>query len=156
MASRREIYRAVQSAIDHVGWHVMAIGPGDGFPAFCYSQGFKRLNHPDFIITGVGQRVGYEFIHQLYEQVRNGVRYEPNVEYTDIAANGYKAQFVKVHPSWRDALCTVTAAVYHNKPFELLQFIIPDKYHRWPWQEGYLSYASCPLLDREKHTAISA
>lgn len=133
----------IHDNIEQYGWATMGVGggvdeEGHGGP-FSYSQGLMLLGHPDIFITGLHPRTAHGFISMIYESVKAGNRYEPGVDYTDLA-EGFPARFRRVDPFWVHEHMTATWIYYgefHPQiTTEALQLVYPDAQGRWPWEAG--------------------
>lgn len=127
---QKALISQIRQAIETIGWHSIAVFDA-GVP-FMYSQGFRKLQHPDILVSGLPPAVAHRFIGDIFTLVQRGSAFVPGVEY-DTIAEGYCAQVRAVHSTWRDELCMITGAVYGDQNFDVLQLIYPDRYGRWPW-----------------------
>ena len=127
---QKALISQIRQAIETIGWHSIAVFDA-GVP-FMYSQGFRKLQHPDILVSGLPPAVAHQFIGDIFTLVQGGAAFVPGIKY-DTIAEGYDAQVREVHPTWRDELCIITGAVYGNHNFDVLQLIYPDRYGRWPW-----------------------
>lgn len=126
--------------IQRHGFRPITVGGGvddtqAGAP-FTYSVGFRALNHPDVIVTGLPPDRAATFLGLIYQRLRTGVGRTPDTHYDDLA-EGYLTMFKPVRPVWRATLMRLTRTIYVRQngdpAFEAMQLFYPDRFGRWPW-----------------------
>jgi hypothetical protein len=132
--------------IKEYGWSGIGVVPTADDPEprvpFVYTIGAGKQ---EFIITGLPPRTGHLLLGEAIEAERD---YEPGERYGRIA-DGYRVAALDV--SEVSKLQWMGQAVwYHDGPdFEAIQFVWPDKEHRFPWEHDYDSNEQ-PLLGLER------
>jgi Domain of unknown function (DUF4262) len=120
------------------------------------------FRHPEVILLGLPLQSCMSVLNVIGTEVKEGKRYEPGTDYSDILQEPYKCTFREVHPTHYRNYVGYALWFYENDAFPLLQCFWPDKAGRYPWDEGCNDYVaphslsySClrPLTERRSKTA---
>ena len=118
------------------GWTVMRVtadGPG---PDFAYSIGMvQTLDHPEMLIVGLPLDTAHRLINDVGASIKSGQRYSAG-EISDEFLEGYAVTFRAVPKHQYAAYLGWGMRYYGDDSFPVLQFVYPDRQHRWPWQVG--------------------
>ena len=127
--------------IQRHGWHVVKVLADDSGPAFAYSIGlFQTFHHPEILMFGFEPDLMHRVINTVGEEVRSGKTFGSDQQSDDIL-HGYEVEFKSVLPQFFDDLVGTALAYYGGPLFPLLQCVLPDKEHRFPWDgecDGWL------------------
>ena len=123
----------VRADIQAHGWHVVKVMADDSGPAFAYSIGLlQTFHHPEILLFGFEPDLMHRIINTVGEEVRGGKAFGSDQQSNDILHN-YEVEFKPVLPQFFDDLVGTALAYYGGPVFPLLQCVLPDKEHRFPW-----------------------
>lgn len=123
----------IKTSIEKSGFAVIAVHDDQLHTTFAYSVGFTELNHPEVVIYGMSQQVAHQFMWSIYDAIKKGKHFEPDVIQEELA--NLPCVFKRVTAeNAREHCCQ---GVYWYEPVEYLQMVMPDKEGKLPWQKGY-------------------
>jgi hypothetical protein len=115
------------------GWHVVKVMADESGPAFAYSIGlYETFKHPEVLLFGFELDLMHLIINNVGFEFRNGKRYGPDQQDDDIL-DDYDVEFKTVLPRFFDELVGTALDYYGGPVFRVLQCVLPDKAHRFPW-----------------------
>jgi len=133
------------------GWTVMRVSADGPGPDFAYSIGMVRtLGHPEIFIAGLPLDTAHRLINDVGASVKAGHRYRAG-ETSEEFLEGYSVTFRVVPRHQYGAYLGWGLRFYGDDTFPVLQFVYPDRHHRWPWHEGVTAdfRATQPVLADE-------
>jgi len=121
------------------GWHCLHILPvQDQQDAFTYSIGFGESHDaPEVLIFGISREKAQAALNQCAWLLRQGHVIRTDVEDGNLLDGGYKVVFRSIRPECFDEYLGTAVRYYQGKPFEAVVMFLPDRQHRFPWEEGY-------------------
>lgn len=121
-------------------------------PPVVYTAGMTAVGHPEFLldaIAGLDARLAFH-LHQLCDDVLDGVEFQHGDVIEGLYANGYRAMLLEMddpfdleYPVW----------VYGSDRVRAFQVVIPDSLGRWPW-EPEASALTFPMLPRFRRNGL--
>lgn len=138
----------IQALIEEHGWAVQGVLPtaDDPDPGFGYTVGLTLKGLPEIIIFGLSAELMHSTLNQVaFHMVDHGPHHAGQViDY--LFGGGYDPIAVQVDPEHFDEeYLTVAGRMYGDLNLSALQLVIPDKEHRFPWDDGF-SMSALPLL----------
>lgn len=143
---RKAMFAKLHADVERDGWSYIAVfaAVGDEPSApFGYTIGLRGLDHPDFLITGVGHVMGHAILGGLVDRVKAGERFEDGQEVDEVLV-GYKVRMRSVP---KPGYPLNMARAYYDDDVTALQVVWPDADHRFPGDEGYDDTVPQPLAD---------
>jgi hypothetical protein len=90
------------------GWYAHYVPSGDKTPtgANYHTHGLERsFGHRNIqIILPLEPKTAHDLTHAIIAKIKEGIRFEAGVDYTDIMQNDYKVRFIAARESGRDVL----------------------------------------------------
>lgn len=127
----------VISDVAEYGWHVIQIPDKDGTPGWAFSIGlYKKFNHPEIVVFGLGDEVMPYVINAVGEDVRRGKRFAVDGMYPDLI-DDYFCTFKPVNQVWYYHFLGYANWFYEGENYPALQCIWPDKKSRFPWDPEF-------------------
>lgn len=120
------------------GWHCLSVSPrvGEEGEHFTYSIGLvESFAHPEIMIFGLGSELSHGILTDCVEKIRDGQRFEPDVQYAEVIGGDYQVVFKAVKPDSLPEYFGAACRYYGDRPFPALIMFWPNKAHRFPWQE---------------------
>jgi hypothetical protein len=115
------------------GWHVVKVLADESGPAFAYSIGmFETFGHSEILMFGFEPDLMHRIINNVGFDIRSGKRFSADQRDDDVL-NNYEVEFKAVLPQFFDELVGTALAYYRGSVFTVLQCVLPDKEHRFPW-----------------------
>ena len=142
----REHYDLISEIIDRCGLMVQWVGAGADTPAFAYTVGLAKLDHPELIIFGLSPQTAQGVLNSMGLPVVAKTRRWGPGRSNDVFGGAMPALLVEVRDS-ADYLLAANSmfAIPGQGPLPALQVLHPEAAGLWPWQEGS-SVADEPLL----------
>ena len=127
-----EDLRELHDKVEHFGWAVVHTeDEGDG-PGFSYSVGLHRsFQHPEVIAFGLREDTRQQILNNIANQVRSGVRFEPN-QTSDQVLNGFDCAFRAVAPGAVRYYMGM-AVRFYDADVPALHCVWPDRNGHFPW-----------------------
>ncbi len=121
------------------GWHCLHIRPvEDHQDRFTYSIGFgESYNAPEVMIFGLPPEKAQAALNECAWLLRKGHAIRTDVEDGNILSGGYNVIFKSIRPEHFNEYLGTAVRYYQGKPFDAVVMFLPDKQHRFPWDEGY-------------------
>ncbi len=117
--SIESVIKQNNESMEKVGWYAHCVPGGDNTPfGFNYhTHGMERSwGHRNIqIVMPLDFTVCHTFANVIVAAVKKGMKFEPNVDYPDIAGGGYTVRFIEAKECGRS----------------VLRMIIPDKNHKY-------------------------
>ncbi|WP_134088719.1 DUF4262 domain-containing protein [Olivibacter sp. XZL3] len=139
-----------ENSIASNGWHVIMVKSTAYQPSFAYTIGlWQNFNHPEVICLGLPAETMHLILNDIGELIKQGETIQLNKPYQDFLED-YLTTFISVDPSNIKDYFGAALAHYQDLTMPALQFVWPDKNHRFPWAENFEpSFKRLqPLLDR--------
>jgi hypothetical protein len=115
------------------GWHVLKVMADESGPAFAYSIGlYETFKHPEVLLFGFEFDLMHVIINNIGFEVRNGMSFRPD-QRDEGVLDDYEVEFKAVLPKFLDELVGTALDYYGGPVFTVLQCVLPDKAHRFPW-----------------------
>jgi hypothetical protein len=129
--------RAAQD-VQQSGLHIADAFPDENAPGFSvffsYTAGvWQTFEQPELIVFGLRPEAAHAILHVAADHIRHGQRYVDGDQADDITRD-YLVHFRAAptdHPRWP---MSVTSAYYGHRNYPVLQLVMPDKDHHWPWE----------------------
>ncbi len=134
--------------IEAHGWHCLHVGASNGDEdPFSYSIGFwQRFQAPEVMVFGLGESQSHALLAACLAQLEAGARFEPGVENDSLLGGGYKVVFKVVGEDRFPEYLGTAMRYYEDRPFPALVMFLPDREHRFAWDEGYVGPAAREAL----------
>ena len=138
ISDRQGLYKAEQkflSDIEEHGWNVTEVfaAEGDEGPEWCFSCGlFFTHQRPEIIIFGLARDTMTKIINEIGLQIRDGARFEPGKEYSNIFQN-CRCSFRPVREDHYQDYLGWAIWFYEQDRFPVLQCFWPDQQDFYPW-----------------------
>ncbi|MEP7192305.1 MAG: DUF4262 domain-containing protein [Actinomycetota bacterium] len=141
-----EHYDMISEIIDRCGVMVQWVGAGADTPAFAYTVGLAKLDHPELIIFGLSLQTAQGVLNSMGLPVVAKTRRWGPGRSDDVFSRGVPALLVEVRDS-ADYLLAANSmfAIPGQGPLPALQVLYPDAAGLWPWQKGS-TFADQPVL----------
>jgi hypothetical protein len=128
--------RLLDNVLKH-GWHVTAVGRGDGpgHPSFAYTVGLThRVNHPELLISGLPISLMGRVLNDVGDRVLEGHRFTSGMA-IEGALTHVPLLCEEVEP---EALGVTVkfSSWFHRRPVRAIQLVWPDTAGRFAWQPG--------------------
>lgn len=132
-----EHYDMINEIIDRCGMMVQWVGAGADTPAFAYTVGLAKLDHPELIIFGLNPQTAQGVLNSMGLPVVAKTRRWESGPSDEVFAGAMPAILVEVRDS-ADYLLAANSmyAIPGQGPLPALQVLYPDAGGLWPWQEG--------------------
>lgn len=131
------VQKAVRTALDERGWHVVSVGESSHRPPYAYTLGLHRSHaHPEVLILGLPEELSRSLLDMIAVKVRAGQKYGTSEAYEDVL-RGYLCRFRPVAQEAFDGFLGVAVEFYRGREFGVLQCIWPDAHQKFPWDEEY-------------------
>jgi hypothetical protein len=130
-------YDTISEMIDRYGVMVQWVGAGADTPAFAYTVGLAKLDHPELIIFGLSPQTAQGVLNSMGLAVVAKTRRWGPGRSDDVFGGAMPAMLVEVRDS-ADYLLAANSmfAIPGQGPVPALQVLYPDAAGLWPWQEG--------------------
>ncbi|MEO8519339.1 MAG: DUF4262 domain-containing protein [Dermatophilaceae bacterium] len=141
-----EHYDLIREIIDRCGLMVQWVGAGADTPAFAYTVGLAKLDHPELIVFGLSPESAQSVLNSMGLQVVAKTRHWEPGRTDDVFDEDVPALLLEVRDS-ADYLLAANSmfAIPGQGPLPALQVLYPDAAGLWPWQEGSM-VADAPVL----------
>lgn len=141
---QRHLLEMDRLAEEH-GVAIQAVGAGEDEPAFAYTVGLARVEHPELIIFGLSMTVAHGLLNDVGLRIARGYLTLSAGDTVHQWVRDYPVRLISVRDSWEHL--TVANRLYGtpDRCLPALQAIFPDAAHRWPWEFGS-RVAGTPLL----------
>jgi hypothetical protein len=141
-----EHYDMITEIIDRCGVMVQWVGAGADTPAFAYTVGLAKLDHPELIIFGLSPQTAQGVLNSMGLAVVAKTRRWGPGRSDEVFSGVVPAMLVEVRDS-ADYLFAANSmfAIPGQGPLPALQVLYPDAAGLWPWQEGS-TFADEPVL----------
>ena len=116
--------------IEKYGFNVTGVGTS---PPFAYTSGLFNDDIPELLISGLPMEVAHGVLTNIYDLAMDGLKLESGMQISDILGDGYKIMLLDIDSDKSEM--HLTRRLYGDG-FPALAVILPDKEHRWPWQDG--------------------
>lgn len=131
------IQRAVSTAVNERGWHLVSVGESSHRPPFAYSIGLHRTyKHPEVLLLGLPADLSKSLLGKIAEKIGEGTEYTTSGSYTDVL-QGHACRFRPVAREAYRAFLGMGCDYYHATDFPALQCIWPDSQGKFPWDTSY-------------------
>lgn len=140
----------LDSSIASVGWHVIGVKSTACQPSFVHTIGlWQNFNHPEVICFGLPLETMHLILNDIAELIKQGEAIQLNKPYQDFLED-YLTVFIAVDPLNIKDYFGAALAHYPDLTIPAVQFVWPDKSHRFPWDENFEPDFKRlqPLLDR--------
>jgi hypothetical protein len=131
------------------GWHVLNVFSPEGRrPNFSYSVGiYESFGHPELIVFGLSLETGHKLINVVGDAIKAGREFQHGTSSADLI-EGYDCVFRAVPRHLYPEYFGLGIWFHGDEEFPVLQLVYPDRYGRWPWDEGVDAgfRASQPIL----------
>ena len=126
----------LREAILNFGWAIQAVEaePARHQPAFAYTVGLTRYDHPELLVFGLPDRASAALLNRLGERARSGLRIGDGTLFAAGAA-GPRALRVVTHPYPADVL--LTAVRRYGPRVRALQVLVADENDVFPGEIGF-------------------
>ena len=145
MTSEEQILKDIKN----FGWHAMAVHGNDDHLTYLYTIGlYKTFGFPELFISGLEAPEAFKRIKEIIESLKSGKQIQPKAENIGITSNTY-CYFDYVDKTTYNAFFSRAVWFYQNNDFPILQYVWPDRWHCYPWQEtnGPVENAQDLLID---------
>ena len=132
-----EHYDMIRGIINQYGLMVQWVSAGEDAPAFAYTVGLAKLDHPELIIFGLSPQTAQGVLNSMGLAVVAKTRRWGPGRSDDVFGGAVPALLVEVRDS-ADYLLAANSmfAIPGQGPVPALQVLYPDAAGLWPWQEG--------------------
>lgn len=128
--------RKLLADVEEFGWHVINVLEDEEGPPFSYTVGlFRRFAHPEVVVVGLPSKAAHPILNIVGGAVRDGRHFVAGQSYDDFV-NGYAATFRVVPPEKYPPYLGYAMWFYDGPEFPVLQLVYPDRWARWPWEDG--------------------
>lgn len=129
----------VQRLIRTHGWAVQWVegdpkrGKEDpeGAP-FAYTVGLTDLGHPEIVLSNVSPELGSQLLNHLGKLVRNGRFFL----HGDRPEDAIQPPYLPVFLDASEQYLNIATFMYRPQYLRAIQMVLPDKDHRYPWNDG--------------------
>lgn len=129
----------LRASIREHGWHVTAVFPtaaSDG-EYFAYTTGlWETFKHPELVIFGLGLQTAHAIFFEIVRRIRAGEAFRDGDDVAGLSEGDYLTRMRSAPNKHPDYPISLTSRYYGHRKYELLQLVLPDKEHRWPWEAG--------------------
>ena len=101
-----------------------------------YTVGLTDHGHPELIVFGLPPDIARPVLRAAADDVIAGRRTWTAGQFADDVLEGHQVQFVEVTEPDRHLPAAAQSCAATGATVRALQIVWPDRYHRWPWQEG--------------------
>jgi len=154
-----EIKATIESHIREYGWHCLSVAPSEGereFTPFTYSIGFAHsYQAPEVLVFGLGSKKAHAVLSECAAVLAAGGQLHADVEDDRILAKNYKVMFRPLLQAAYDHYLGTALRYYGRTQFDAFVMFLPDRDHRFPWEQGYCGAiatealaATCPPESR--------
>lgn len=130
-------YDTINEIIDRYGVMIQWVSAGVDTPAFAYTVGLAKLDHPELIIFGLSPESAQGVLNSMGLAVVAKTRRWGPGRSDEVFGDAVPAMLVEVRDS-ADYLLAANSmfAIPGQGPLPALQVLHPDPAGLWPWQEG--------------------
>ena len=139
--SRDQTIKTAKANIKKYGFTVTGVTTS---PPFTYTSGFVAKDMPDLLVSGLEIKTAHGVLSSIYQLANNGLKLESGMVMDDILGDGYKIMLIDIDSDKTEM--HLTQRLY-GEGFPAMAVILPDKDHRWPWEEG----VSTQYLSGQEH-----
>ena len=131
--------QTIAGHIRDYGWHCLHVWPDEeGQDAFTYSIGFaESFGAPEVLVFGLPRDTAHAVLGVCADLLRAGHAIQPGVEVGEVLDGGYRVVFWPLRDEWRGEYLGTAERHYGDVPFGAVVMFLPDREHRFPWQDGY-------------------
>jgi len=134
-----EAIRVVAKHVAEFGWHCLHVHPNtDAQLPFSYSIGFaESFGQPEILVFNQPREKAHSLLSVCANMFRSGEKIESYQEDGRVLEGAYKVIFRPVALHAYGEFLGTAKRYYGGKPFSAVVMFLPDKNHRYPWDEGY-------------------
>lgn len=134
-----KIQSNIKESIQRVGHAVMAVGPGEDEPGFTYSIGLGLKGWHELFMIGIDPRYAGQFINDIARGFKaQSIPLDHPCYVAGLAQKGYTFCLLPATPAVKENFTFQATHYYKGEDkYEVMQIIMCDANHRFPWQKGY-------------------